>query len=96
MPGRPDSVDETVASVSGNGAYDIKGCHEAIAERGDSRLPNLQERRAMEGLASWRHSPQRHPGGYAPAGQENLEENEPLPPAQSCQDQDAFLQAAAW
>ena len=27
-------VDETVASVSGDGAYDTKGCHEAIAQRG--------------------------------------------------------------
>ena len=28
------SVDETIASVSGDGAYDTKGCHEAIAQRG--------------------------------------------------------------
>lgn len=27
------SVDETIASVSGDGAYDTKGCHEAIAQR---------------------------------------------------------------
>jgi hypothetical protein len=27
-------ADETVASVSGDGAYDTKGCHEAIAQRG--------------------------------------------------------------
>jgi len=27
-------VDESVASVSGDGAYDTKGCHEAIAQRG--------------------------------------------------------------
>ena len=28
------SVDEVIASVSGDGAYDTKGCHEAIARRG--------------------------------------------------------------
>jgi Transposase DDE domain len=28
------SVDEPIASVSGDGAYDTKGCHEAIARRG--------------------------------------------------------------
>jgi hypothetical protein len=27
-------ADETVASVSGDGAYDAKGCHEAIAQCG--------------------------------------------------------------
>jgi len=27
-------VDERIASVSGDGAYDTKGCHEAIAQRG--------------------------------------------------------------
>jgi len=27
-------VDESIASVSGDGAYDTKGCHEAIAQRG--------------------------------------------------------------
>jgi hypothetical protein len=26
--------DETIASVSGDGAYETKGCHEAIAQRG--------------------------------------------------------------
>lgn len=28
------ALDEPIASVSGNGAYDTKGCHEAIARRG--------------------------------------------------------------
>jgi hypothetical protein len=28
------SLDESIASVSGDGAYDTKGCHEAIARRG--------------------------------------------------------------
>jgi len=31
------SVDETIASVSGDGAYETKGCHEAIARRGVNR-----------------------------------------------------------
>jgi hypothetical protein len=36
MPCLLDEIpgDETVASVSGDGAYDTKGCHEAIAQRG--------------------------------------------------------------
>ena len=34
MPARPDPADEIVASVSGDGVYDTKGCHEAIAKRG--------------------------------------------------------------
>ena len=61
---------------------------------GTGGYPNAQERQAMDGPASWRHSPQCHPGGHAPAGQENLEEMERLSPAQPCRDQDALLQAA--
>jgi hypothetical protein len=34
MPARPASADEIVASVSGDGAYDTKGCHEVITKRG--------------------------------------------------------------
>lgn len=36
LPGLLDQIpaDETVTSVSGDGAYDTKGCHEAIAQRG--------------------------------------------------------------
>jgi len=32
VPARPDPADEIVASVSGDGVYDTKGCHEAIAQ----------------------------------------------------------------
>jgi hypothetical protein len=28
------SLDETIASVNGDGSYDIKGCYDAIAQRG--------------------------------------------------------------
>jgi len=31
-------ADEIVASVSGDGAYDTKGCHEAIAKRGEHAI----------------------------------------------------------
>lgn len=36
LPCLPDqiAIDETIASVSGDGAYDTKSCHEAIAQRG--------------------------------------------------------------
>lgn len=27
------SLDETIASVNGDGSYDTKGCHDAIAQR---------------------------------------------------------------
>jgi hypothetical protein len=60
------SADETIASVSGDGAYDTKGCHEAIARRGaqaivptrknakpwKDRCPGAEARNAILGHAS--------------------------------------------
>ena len=55
-------IAETVASVSGDDAYDTKDCHEAIAQRGiQGDYPYPQERQAMDGPAAWCHSPQCHP-----------------------------------
>jgi hypothetical protein len=88
-------AEETIASISGDGAYDTKGCHEAVAHRSaQAIIPDSQECQAVEGLASWRQSPQCHPGGHAPVGPQDLEEVERIPSAQPCRDQDALLQAA--
>jgi len=41
--------DERIASISGDGAYDTKDCHEAIALRAaDAHHPDPQERQALE------------------------------------------------
>jgi hypothetical protein len=49
-------VDEIVASVSEDGAYDTKGCHEVIAQRGAGDYPHPQERQVMERPASRCHA----------------------------------------
>jgi hypothetical protein len=73
---------ETVASVSGNGAYWYQGLSRSDCPTwGAGDYPHSQERQAIEGPASWRQSPQRYPDSYAPAWQENLEEVERLSPA---------------
>jgi len=47
--------DEAIASVSGDGAYDTKDCHEAIAQRGSDH-PNAPKCQVMEGSAPRRRS----------------------------------------
>ena len=47
-------ADEKIASVSGDGAYDTKDCHEAIALRAaHAIIPDPQERQALEGEPLW-------------------------------------------
>jgi hypothetical protein len=41
--------DETIASVSADGAYDTKACHAAIVERGARRCPELSCRFELAG-----------------------------------------------
>jgi len=85
---------EIVASVSGDGAYDTKGCHEGIVKRGAQAIIPTRKN-----AKPWK---EQGPGAKAHntilaaarAWQENLEEVERLPPAQPCRDQDAMLQAA--
>ena len=58
MPARPDSAEETVVSVSSDGPYGTKGCHEAMAQRGaQAIIPHSRERQAIEGPAIWCQSP---------------------------------------
>lgn len=75
LPCRLDQIhgDKTVTSVSGEGACDTKGCHEAIAQSGKQAIIYSQERQTIRGPASWCRSPRCYPGGDAPAWQENLE-----------------------
>jgi len=57
MPARPDSADEIVASISGDGAYDTQGCHEAIAQLGaQAIIPTRKNARPWKG---------QHPGAKA-------------------------------
>jgi len=85
-------ADETVVSVSVDGGFDTKGCHEAIAQRGAQAI--IPTRKNPKSSKDQRPGfTARHPGGHAPAWQENLEEVERLSPAQPCRDQDAMGQA---
>lgn len=81
--------DEPVCSVSVDGAYDTKACHEAIADHPDS--PQCE---AVVRCQSGSTGPQRDPENDAQARAHDLEEMERLPPPQSGGDQDGLLQAA--
>jgi hypothetical protein len=51
LPALLDQIpaDEKIASVSGDGAYDTKDCHEAIALRATHPvIPTRKERQALE------------------------------------------------
>ncbi len=87
-------VEEVVATVSGDGAYDTKGCHEAIAQRGAQAFIS-----ARKNAKPWKGQ---RPGAKArnailsatrrlgrkiwKSGADTL--------AQPCRDQNALLQAA--
>jgi hypothetical protein len=66
--------DESIASVSGNGAYDTKLCHEAIAQRGAEVIiptrknakPWKDQRRCLSAQLHSRH--------YSPTRSQNMEE----------------------
>lgn len=86
--------EEAIASVSGDGAYDTKGCHEAIALRqADAIIPirknaKLWGRTVLVPRRAMRFC-ERHAGQDEQSGKV-----ERLPPTQSGRDQDALLQAA--
>ncbi len=69
--------EETIASVSGDGAYDTKGCHEAIAQCVADAIT-----RTRKNAKPWKDKRPRAAtrntiaGSDTPAWQENLEEAE--------------------
>jgi hypothetical protein len=88
-------ADESVASVSGDGAYDAQGCHEAIARRGaQAVIPTSKNAKPWKDQRPGATARNAILAATRPTGQENLEEVEPLSPAQPFRDQDALLQAA--
>lgn len=57
---------ETIASVSGDGAYDTKGCHEAIAQRGaQAIIPTRKNAKPWKYKRPGLNAPQCHPGCHA-------------------------------
>ncbi len=92
LPALLDQIpaDESIASVSGDGAYDTKDCHEAIALRAaHAIIPTA--RTPGEPLRC--RCTQRDLAHDAQTGSGDLEKVERLPPAQSCRNQNALLQA---
>jgi hypothetical protein len=83
-------ADEVIGSVSADGAYNARGCHDAIAQRGDSAAKECGD--DVEGVQ--RRSLRAQPGGAGlPAtGAQNLDSVERLPSAQPGGNQDALLQ----
>lgn len=89
-------IDEMIASVSGDGDgdYDTKGCHEAIAQRGvQAIIPTRKNARPWKDQRPGER-PQYHSGDHVLAWQENLEEMGRVSSAQSRRDQDALHQIA--
>ena len=85
--------DELLHSVSADGAYDTKACHEAIAHRpSHSHHPNAQKRQALGREPGRSSSKERDLESNPGTGALDLEEMERLSPTQSCGDQDGLLQ----
>src|SRR5471032_463661 len=86
-------TNEVIASVSGDGAYDTKGCHDAIARRGaHAVIPTRKNGKPWKD-----HRPgaaARNDMLHAAPWSSDMEEMERLPSAQSGGNQDALLQAA--
>lgn len=84
------SADEVIGNVSADGAYNARGCHDAIAQRGDSAAKECGD--DVEGVQ--RRSLRAQPSGTGlPAtGAQNLDSVERLSLARSGENQDALLQ----
>ena len=87
-------ADEMVASISGDGAFDTKGCHEAIAQLGAQALSPLARTPGHGSTSLLAPEPATLSRQLPACLAGNLEEVERRSPAQSCRDQDALFQAA--
>lgn len=81
-------LEERIATVSGDGAYDTKGC-QAASRSGNS---HPAERQAVEGKPSGSACPERDSACNAPSGPDDLEKMEWLPSTQPGGNQDALRQ----
>lgn len=87
-------VGEAVASVSGDGAYDTKGCHEAIAQRGaQAIIPTRKNAKLWKDQRCGAKARNASLAATRRLGRNTLEEVERLSPTQLCRDQIAMLQA---
>jgi hypothetical protein len=84
---------ETIMSVSGDGAYDTKGFHEAIARRRAQAIILLAGAPSRGKIDARRRCPQCHPGCPSAPGAENLESMDGLSPT-PCRNKDALFLAA--
>lgn len=85
--------DEPIASVGGDGAYDTKACHAAIALRNaQAIIPPRKNARAWKGTQAVGELTQRSPACLPAAGSPDLEEVERVPPTQPGGDENELLQ----
>ena len=84
---------EPVASVSADGAYDTRACHEAIAQRGAAAvIPPCKNAQLWRSQSAGGKGAQRSDAGLQAPGASDLEDVEWLSSAQPGGDQDALLQ----
>ena len=87
--------EQEIGSVTADGAYDTRKCHDAIADRGaNAVVPNPQERQALETRHRRRDCAQRSPAGVEIPRPGALAEMEWIPPPKSCRNQDALHETA--
>ena len=88
-------ADEPIASVGGDGAYDTKACHAAIARRNaQAIIPPRKNARAWKSSQTGSDLTQLSLTSMPTAGSSNLEKVDWLPPAQLGGDEDELPQAA--
>jgi hypothetical protein len=86
-------VDEPLHSVSADGAYDTKACHEAITSRQAAAIiPTRKNASPWDRWQGWGTGEKRDIESHTQAWPLNLEEMERLPPAQPGGTQDGMLQ----
>ena len=86
---------ERIGVISGDGAYDTKACHAAIARRNaQAIIPPRKNARAWKSSQTGSDLTQRSLTSMPTAGSSNLEKVDWLPPAQLGGDEDELPQAA--
>ncbi|NDK35890.1 transposase [Rhodovulum sulfidophilum] len=81
--------EEEIATVTADGAYDTRACHDAIAARGTAAI--IPPRRNAR---PWKPDTQRNPAGVKTAGPDSPAEPERLPPPEQCGNEDELREAA--
>jgi hypothetical protein len=89
------AVDEQISSVTADGAYDTRTCHEAIAAGGAAGCPPAtQERQTIDADEPRRRRTQRSPARFEVPGPSHLATIERVSPPEPRLEQDELHQAA--